>query len=88
MAERAEFLAEPGPADHPGKLRHPELCPPAFIISRDHYRITLFVNNVFDKGYAVGGGNQFGNFGNQLATEILPARDFKRYGGVRVTLSY
>lgn len=54
----------------------------------DHYRVTLFVNNVFDKGYAVGGGNQFGNFGNQLATEILPARDFKRYGGVRVTLSY
>lgn len=54
----------------------------------DHYRVTLFVNNVFDKGYAVSGGNQFGNFGNQLATEFLPARDFKRYGGVRVTLSY
>ena len=54
----------------------------------DRYRITLFVNNVLDKGYAVGGGNQFGNFGNALASEFLPARDFSRYGGVRVSLSY
>jgi iron complex outermembrane receptor protein len=54
----------------------------------DRYRITLFVNNVLDKGYAVGGGNQFGNFGNALATDFLPARDFSRYGGIRVSLSY
>jgi iron complex outermembrane receptor protein len=54
----------------------------------DRYRITLFVNNLFDKGYAVSGGNQFGNFGNALATEFMPARDFSRYGGVRVSLSY
>jgi iron complex outermembrane recepter protein len=36
----------------------------------------------------VSGGNQFGNFGNALATDLLPARDFSRYGGVRVSLSY
>ena len=54
----------------------------------DRYRVTLFVNNLFDKGYGVSGGNQFGNFGNAIATELLPARDFSRYGGVRVSLSY
>lgn len=54
----------------------------------DRYRITLFVNNVLDKGYAVSGGSQFGNFGNAIATEFMPARDFSRYGGVRVSLSY
>lgn len=54
----------------------------------DRYRITLFVNNLFDKGYGVSGGNQFGNFGNALATDLLPARDFSRYGGVRISLSY
>lgn len=54
----------------------------------ERYRITLFVNNVLDKGYAVSGGNQFGNFGNNLATDFMPARDFSRYGGIRVSLSY
>lgn len=52
------------------------------------YRVVLFVNNVLDEGYAVNGGNQFGNFGSQLATEFLPARDFKRYAGVRLSLSF
>lgn len=54
----------------------------------DRYRVMLFVNNVLDEGYAVNGGNQFGNFGSNLATEILPARDFERYAGVRLSLSF
>ncbi|MBB6094098.1 iron complex outermembrane receptor protein [Povalibacter uvarum] len=53
-----------------------------------HYRIVLFVNNVLDEGYAVNAGNQYGNFGNQLATEFLPARDFERYAGARLSLSF
>ncbi|HEY5807957.1 MAG TPA: TonB-dependent receptor, partial [Povalibacter sp.] len=52
------------------------------------YDVALFVNNVLDEGYAINGGNQFGNFGNQPATEFLPARDFSRYAGVRVALSF
>jgi hypothetical protein len=29
-----------------------------------------------------------GNFGNALATDYIPARDFDRYAGIRVSLSY
>jgi iron complex outermembrane recepter protein len=52
------------------------------------YEVTLFVNNVLDKGYAVSGGNQFGNFGSQLATDYMPARDFERYAGIRVQFEF
>jgi len=53
-----------------------------------HYQVTLFVDNVLDKGYSVNGGNQFGNFGSSLATEQQPARDFERYGGIRFTMEF
>jgi iron complex outermembrane recepter protein len=59
-------------------IRHPDA----------KYRAEVFVNNVLDKGYAVNGGNQFGNFGSTLATEFQPARDSRRYGGIRLTLAY
>jgi iron complex outermembrane receptor protein len=59
-------------------IRHPDA----------KYRAEVFVNNVFDKGYAVNGGNQFGNFGSMLATEFQPAQDFSRYAGIRLTLAY
>ena len=52
------------------------------------YQAVVFVNNVFDKGYSVNGGNQFGTFGNQLVAETQPARDFHRYAGVKLSLSY
>lgn len=52
------------------------------------YQAVVFVNNVFDKGYSVNGANQFGTFGNQLVAETQPARDFHRYAGVRLSLSY
>jgi iron complex outermembrane receptor protein len=48
----------------------------------------IFVNNVFDKSYGVNGANQFGNFGSQTVTELQPARDFHRYAGVRLSVSY
>ena len=49
------------------------------------YTVSAFVNNALDEGYFVNGGNQFGNFGNQLATDLWPARDFERYAGIRAT---
>jgi iron complex outermembrane receptor protein len=52
------------------------------------YTISAFVNNALDKGYFVNGGNQFGNFGNQLATDLWPARDFERYAGLRATFQF
>ena len=52
------------------------------------YQAVIFVNNVFDKGYAVNGANQYGTFGNQLVAEEQPARDFHRYAGVRLSVSY
>jgi iron complex outermembrane receptor protein len=53
-----------------------------------NYSLTLFLDNVFDKGYAVNGGNQFGNFGSSLATDFQPARNFERYGGIRFTKEF
>ena len=52
------------------------------------YTVSAFVNNALDKGYFVNGGNQFGNFGNQLATDLWPARDFERYAGLRATFQF
>ena len=52
------------------------------------YQAVIFVNNVFDKSYGVNGANQFGNFGSQTVTELQPARDFHRYAGVRLSVSY
>jgi iron complex outermembrane receptor protein len=52
------------------------------------YQVVAFVNNVFDKGYGVNGANQYGNFGSQTVTELQPARDFHRYAGVRLSVSY
>ena len=52
------------------------------------YQVVAFVNNVFDKSYGVNGANQYGNFGSQTVTELQPARDFHRYAGVRLSVSY
>jgi len=52
------------------------------------YTISAFVNNALDEHYAVNGGNQFGNFGNQQAVDRWPARDFERYAGVRATFEF
>ena len=52
------------------------------------YTVSAFVNNALDEGYFVNGGNQFGNFGNQLATDLWPARDFERYAGIRASFEF
>lgn len=52
------------------------------------WTVRAFVNNVLDEAHAVAIGNQFGNFGNQQAVDILPGRDFRRYAGVRLAMEF
>ncbi|MFC3173567.1 TonB-dependent receptor [Novosphingobium bradum] len=56
----------------------------------DHWKLTAFVNNVTDKehtaGYADIGGVILGNVSG-LQTRSLP-RDFRRYGGVRLNVTF
>ncbi|WP_245824857.1 TonB-dependent receptor [Sphingomonas azotifigens] len=77
--------------------RDPQAFQPAFSIFnlsagvRDHGRrweATAFVNNLFDKQYYPSLVNSAGNFGNQLATQAVLPRDFRRYAGVRFGLNY
>ena len=47
------------------------------------WEVIGFVNNLLDKQYYGSLVNTAGNFGNQIATQALLPRDFKRYGGLR-----
>lgn len=53
-----------------------------------HYELMAFVNNVTDQHYYAFMYNSTGNYGNQLATQALPPRDFYRYSGVRFAYSF
>jgi iron complex outermembrane receptor protein len=77
--------------------RDPQTFQPAFHIVnlgigvRDEDRrweVVGFVNNVFDQQYYSSLVNTAGNFGNQIATQALLPRDYRRYGGVRVGLNF
>ena len=52
------------------------------------WEVVAFVNNVFDKQYFASLVNTAGNFGNQVATQALLPRDFRRYAGLRLALNY
>ena len=52
------------------------------------WEIVAFVNNVFDKQYYPSLINTAGNFGNNVATQAVLPRDFRRYGGVRLGLNF
>jgi iron complex outermembrane receptor protein len=52
------------------------------------WQVVAFVNNLFDKEYFPSLANAAGNYGNKLATQAIIPRDFHRYGGLRVTLSF
>ena len=52
------------------------------------WEIIGFVNNLFDKQYFPSLINTAGNFGNQIATQAILPRDFRRYGGVRVGYNF
>ena len=77
--------------------RDPETFQPSFHIVnlglgvRDEERrweVVAFVNNVFDQQYYASLVNTAGNFGNNIATQALLPRDFRRYGGIRVGLNF
>jgi len=52
------------------------------------YEATLFVNNLFDKHYYENMTDSRGNYNNLLATQSYLPRDFRRYGGIRVSYSF
>ncbi|WP_308461877.1 TonB-dependent receptor [Sphingomonas folli] len=53
-----------------------------------HWETAVFLDNVFDQQHYTSLINVANNFGNQVATEALLPRDFRRYGGIRVGLSF
>ena len=52
------------------------------------WQAVLFVNNLFDKQYYSALTNSAGLFGNQVATQAILPRDFRRYGGLRLSFNY
>ncbi|RJG27491.1 TonB-dependent receptor domain-containing protein, partial [Massilia cavernae] len=64
----------------------------------DAYKLSFFVNNLFDKRYATGLGNTIGSIYSVRApnanphlvniTQWMPARDYTRYFGVRLDMSF
>jgi iron complex outermembrane receptor protein len=52
------------------------------------WEAVAFVNNLFDKHYFSNMNNDTGNHNNQLATLGYLARDYNRYGGVRVSYNF
>lgn len=59
-------------------------------IRNDQWKLTGFVNNLFDKSYALTKGRDafINNPAGQFATNWKPARDSERYFGVRLAVSY
>jgi iron complex outermembrane receptor protein len=53
-----------------------------------HYEVVVFVNNVFDEHYYANIFDQAGTYNNQLATQVILPRDFKRFAGVRASYSF
>jgi iron complex outermembrane receptor protein len=53
-----------------------------------HYEVTLFVNNLTDERYYANIFNSTTTYGSQLATQVLPPRDYRRYGGVRFAYTF
>jgi iron complex outermembrane receptor protein len=52
------------------------------------WEVVAFVNNVLDKQYFASLVNTAGNFNNQVATQALLPRDFRRYAGLRLAVNY
>lgn len=53
-----------------------------------HYEVVVFVNNVFDEHYYANIFDQAGTYNNQLATQVILPRDFKRFAGIRASYSF
>lgn len=52
------------------------------------WEVTAFVNNVFDQAYYGSLVNSAGNWGGNVATQVVLPRDYRRYGGVRFGLNF
>ena len=52
------------------------------------YRLTAFVNNVFDKDFVSGVGNSGGLWGGTPVYVHVVPRDSQRYGGVRLSYNF
>ena len=52
------------------------------------YSLMLFVNNLLDKQYYQNLADSRGNYANVQATQAYLPRDFRRYGGVRASVSF
>lgn len=53
-----------------------------------NYELIAFVNNLFNEKYYAGIANSQSGYGNQTALQAIIPRDFKTYGGVRLTVKY
>jgi iron complex outermembrane receptor protein len=52
------------------------------------WELIAFVNNLFGEKYYAGLVNSQSGYGNQQALQAIIPRDFKTYGGVRLTVKY
>ncbi len=77
--------------------RDPQAFQPGFVIvnlsvgvrSPDkRWEVKAFVNNLFDQQYFASIINSAGTFGNQIATQALLPRDYRRYAGVRASTRF
>ncbi len=53
-----------------------------------HYEVVVFMNNVFNEHYYANIFDQAGTYNNQLATQVILPRDFKRFSGIRASYSF
>ncbi len=77
--------------------RDPETFQPAYSIVNvglgvrqedRNWEVVAFVNNLFDQQYYGSLVNTASNFGVNVATQAVLPRDFRRYGGVRLSLNF
>ncbi len=53
-----------------------------------NYELIFFVNNLFNQHYYSGLANSQSGYGNNQALQALIPRDYKTYGGVKLTVHY
>jgi iron complex outermembrane receptor protein len=56
--------------------------------TKDHYEVSLFVNNLTDEHYYADMFNSTTTYNSATATQVLPPRDYRRYAGIRATYTF
>ena len=54
---------------------------------RGNYKLSLYVNNMFNQHYATTMSDNFGSYGVHSVVEVLP-RDSQRYGGIKLSAKF